>query len=43
MTDKPIENEKLKAFMEKIREAVKKYQEKQEQEKKNLLEKLIQN
>jgi hypothetical protein len=26
---KPIENEKLKAFIEKVREAIRKYQEKQ--------------
>lgn len=28
-TKKPIENEKLKAFMEKVREAIRKYKEKQ--------------
>lgn len=30
---KPIENEKLKAFMEKMREAIRKYKEKQAEQK----------
>jgi hypothetical protein len=30
---KPIENEKLKAFMEKVREAIRKYKEKQAEQK----------
>lgn len=30
---KPIENEKLKVFMEKVREAIRKYKEKQAEQK----------
>jgi hypothetical protein len=33
--NKPIENEKLKAFMEKVREAIRKYKEKQAEQKKS--------
>lgn len=41
INNKPIDNEKLKAFMEKLREAVKKYHEKQEKQK-TALEQLLQ-